>query len=474
MGQQSFRRNFLGISFGSINTGLPKDIVKQIIDAERIPIQKMEARKAKVENKEGLLADLIQRVEKLRGSIYANKGERSFQEFGVKISDESALSAVVDKNIATAGAYQIEVMQLAQKSSAISNGVADKDETFLGVGYLQYKLPNGETRDVYVDTEHSSLTGIAKLINQDSDNGMHATVINSGDESDEPWKIIIALEETGDSNEAVFPNLYLVDGEVDLWFDSERKAQDAKIKLDGFEIEIPSNKATEIIPGVTLDLKKAKLGEEITLEIFEDTNKMGEKITELVDNVNEVLKFIKEQNALDEATDTSSTLGGDLTLQTLESRIRSAVFQDVSTEAGLRKIGELGLKFQRNGLLALDQEKFQTQIDKNYKSAVQLITGRYTQEEGKISGFIDNLENMASNSLRRPGGVLSSRKEGLKSQIDQIDRRIANRQRHIERKEKVLKEKFARLEETISRIQSQGSGLAGLAGGAMNPVTQLG
>ena len=156
----------MGISFGSINTGLPKDIVQQIITAEKIPIEKLENRKGKVEAKQELLNDLIKRMENLRGTIYANKGERSFRELSQKISDESVLNLTLDKNIATPGTYQIEVMQLAQKSSAISNGVADKDKTYIGVGYLQDELPNGEVKDVYIDAEHSSLSGLAKLINQ--------------------------------------------------------------------------------------------------------------------------------------------------------------------------------------------------------------------------------------------------------------------------------------------------------------------
>ena len=32
----------MGIAFGSISTGLPKDIVKQIMSAEQIPVQNME------------------------------------------------------------------------------------------------------------------------------------------------------------------------------------------------------------------------------------------------------------------------------------------------------------------------------------------------------------------------------------------------------------------------------------------------
>lgn len=459
----------MGIAFGSINSGLPKDIVQQIIAAEKIPMKQMEARKAKIENKKSLLGDLTKRVDDLRGSVYANKSNRSFREFAVNISDDG-IGATVDKNTAVPGSYQLEVLQLAQKSSAISNGVKDKDKTYVGVGYLQYELPDGSSNEIYIDSDHATLSGISKLINGDAKNGMNANVVNSGDGSDEPWKIIITLDETGDGKKATFPNLYLVDGEMDIWFDGEREAQDAKIKLDGFEIEIPGNSTTELIPGVTIDLKKAKVGEEITLDIKEDTTKMTDKIGDLVDKINNVIAFIKEQNAMDETTDTSQTLGGDITLQTLESRLRSTVFAGVQTKFGSKRIGDLGLTFQRNGMLKLDNDKFQANLDNNLEMVGQVVNGIYTIEGGKVNGFIDNLDQLISDATKRPGGILSSRSEGLKSQISNIDRRIATKERQIKRKEEHLKAKFARLEETISKIKNQGAGLAGMG----NPVQQLG
>lgn len=459
----------LGIAFGSINSGLPKDIVQQIMVAEKIPIQKLEERKGKIESKKSLLTDLMKRVDDLRGTVFATKSERSFREFSVNVSGDG-VSATVDKNTAEPGTYQIEVLQLAQKSSAISNGVEDRAKTNIGVGYLQYDLPNGDSKEVYIDEDHATLDGIAKLINGDSDNGMKGTVVDSGDGSDEPWKIIITLDQTGDGQKASFPNLYLIDGEVDIWFDGEREAQDAKIKLDGFELEIPSNSTSDLIPGVTLDFKKASVGDEMTLDIKEDTAKMTDKIDELVANINNIISFIKEQNQMDETTDTSRTLGGDITLQTLESRLRSTVFTGVKTEYGPKRIGDLGLTFQRDGKLKLDKDKFQAALNKNIDMVTQVVNGSYTIEGGKVRGFVDNLDKLVGDALKKPGGILSSRKNGLDTKIRQIDRRIETKERQIKRKEENLKMKFARLEETISRIKTQGSGLAGLS----NPVQQLG
>ena len=453
----------MGISFGSINSGLPKDIVQQIIEAEKIPIQQMETRKSKISDKKNLVQQLSTLVENMRGEILKNKNARSLRELAVNTGDTKNIAVTADKNVADPGKYQLEVVQLAQKSSAISNGVEDKDKTYVGVGYIKAILPNGDTKEIYVDEQHATLSGIAKLINGDAELGMKANVVNDGKDSDEPFHLIVSMNDTGDGNRVEFPYLYLVDGEVDLHFEQERPAQDAKVKLDGFEIEVPNNKANDLIPGVTIDLKKAQPGEEINIEITEDVAKVGGKINSLIDNMNAVLKFIKDQNSLDEKTDTSRTLGGDSTLTTIESRIRSAVFTSVNTDSGPMRMGDLGVTFQRDGLLKFDQAKFEAALSKDYKSVSQTLTGKYSLEGGKSKGFIDILDEAAQTMLMQPNGVLTTRKGGLTSQINQIDRQIANRQRTIAQKEEILKAKFARLEETISKIKGQGAGLAGFA-----------
>jgi len=463
----------LGISFGSINSGLPKDIVQQIVEAEKIPMRQMEARKDKIESKKSLVAQLTTLIENLRGEALKNKNARSLRELKINTGESSNIAVTADKNIADVGKHSIEVLQLAGKSSVFSNGIEDKDKTYLGVGYIKAKLPNGDSKEIYVDEENANLTGIAKLINGDPSLGIKASVVNDGKSDDAPYRLILSMQDTGDANKAEFPYLYLVDGEVDLFFEEERPAQDAKIKLDGFEIEVPSNKATELIPGVTIDLKKAKPGEEISLEITEDVSKIGEKINTIFDSINNVLKFIKEQNSLDEKTDTSRTLGGDSILTSIESRIRSTIFTPIQTEKGSFRIGDFGVTFERSGLLKFDQEKFEAALSKDYKTVSQVLNGIYNPEGGgKVNGFIDNIEEVAKTLLNQPNGALPTRKAGLTSQISMIDRQIANKQRLITQKEEVLKAKFARLEETMSKIRGQGAGLAGFANPG-NPV-QLG
>jgi flagellar hook-associated protein 2 len=464
----------LSIAFGSINTGLPKDIVKQIISAEQIPIQKMEERKGKIQEKQKLVNQMTDLMQKVKDNLAKNSSAQSLKELKVDTNNEM-IGVTFDKNVADVGNYQLEVVQLAQKSSAMTSGFADKDESYVGVGFIQYSLPSGDTKEIYVDSDNASLTGIAKLINADTASGMRATVVNDGSGSDTPWRLIVSVPETGDASKAEFPSMYFIDGEQDLYIEFERAARDAKIKVDGFEIEVPENKVKDVIPGVTIDLKKAKPGEEFSLQVGDDKQAVTGKIGDLVESLNEVLKFIHTQNSIDEKTDTSKTLGGDMILQTIESRIRSEIFKDSLTEAGYRRLGDIGITFQRDGMLALDQKKFEAALSENYKVVSQVLTGYNTPEGGRHPGFVERFGKMVEDSLRSPDGVLSSRKRSIQTNIEQIDRRIDQRQRIIEQKERNLKDKFARLEETMSRIKSQGAGVAALGSAAdVNPVQQLG
>ncbi len=461
----------MSISFGSIATGLPKDIVQQIMAAERVPLQKMEERKGKIDGKKGLVGELIELAEKMRGTILKNGNERSLRELKVETNDD-IVGVTTDKNIAEPASYQFEVVSLAQKSSAMTSGFADPEESYIGVGFIQYTLPDGSEKSIYVDSDNASLKKVAKLINSDKENGLRASVVNDGSGSDTPWRLILSLEKTGDANLANFPYFYFVDGEQDLYLEFERPAQDAVVKLDGFEIELEGNKAENLIPGVTIDLKKAKPGEEFSIQIGEDTAAISEKINEFVQSINGVLQFIKTQNTMDENTDTSRTLGGDIMLQSLEGRLRGAIFKDVQTDWGPKKLSDLGIKFERSGLLGFDQKVFDNTLSGNFQMTAQILTGTF-KDGIKTDGVIDNLKDVANMILRAPDGLLQSRKNSLQNNIDQIDRRISDKERHLEQKEKNLKERFARLEETVSRIKSQGAGLQALGAQAAS-IPQLG
>jgi len=139
----------LSISFGSINTGLPKDIVQQLMKAERIPIDKLNMRKQKLNDKKTLVNQLTKIVSSLKTSVLNNSNAQSLREVMVE-TDEAIVGVDLDKNVVQPGAHQIEVMSLAQRSTATTTGFADPNESYVGVGYLRYVTSDGEQKDIYL------------------------------------------------------------------------------------------------------------------------------------------------------------------------------------------------------------------------------------------------------------------------------------------------------------------------------------
>lgn len=428
----------------------------------------MEQKKAKIQEKNTLINELSKHLEELNAKVIKNINLKEFADLRVA-TDESMVSVTADKKVAIPGDYRFEVVKLAQKSSALSSGFADKDKSYVGVGFLEYFLPNGESQSIFIDKEDATLSGVARLINSDPNIGMKANVINDGSGSENPWRLLISLEDTGKGNRAEFPYLYFVDGERDLYIDEERKADNAVVRLNGFLIEAPSNQIQSLIPGVSIELNRAEEGKEFNLKITNDLDASTAKVYEIVDNLNGILKFVNVQNAMDQNTDTSRTLGGDVILQNMEQKLRSLIFTPIETEFGQRRISDLGVTFQKDGLLAVDKNKFQAKISGNFKEVAQILYGKTADKNQKTPGFINHLDTFVKSNLKIPDGTVHLKRKGLRDNIDTIDKKIENTQRLIGQKEVILRNKFANLEREISKIKGQGNGMASIAGGKPGP-----
>ncbi len=439
-----------GVTLGPIASGLPPDLVPRLVEAERQPIHQLEAKKANEEAKLKLVQDLLSRVSGVGAGISELNRFKKFRDLMATNGRPDLMDVAVDKSLADKGTYQIEVKQLAGRSSMMSNGLPDPDETQVGVGYFSYTLPNGDTKEVYIDEDNSTLNGIANLINRQKGLNLNAIVVDDGTGSDNPWRLIVTHTGSGEINDAEFPDFYFLDGDEDFYLDKERMAQNSVLSVNGFDVEFQGNKITTLLPGVTIDLKDAAPGKEFTLNITEDMKSIRGKIEGMVKNINEVLTFIQNQNKLDKDSNTVNTLGGDVTLQTLEYRVRSLVMGPLPTEYGNVRLGDLGIQFNRAGLLDINGQKLERSLNENFDAIAQFFTGIEDDDTGFASKMSDTIKGMTEAQ-----GVVASRADGIKARIKQIDREIETKERQVETTEKNLKEKYAKLESTIAKLKGQ-------------------
>lgn len=449
------------ITFGSINTGLPPNIVEQIIDAERIPVKNMLKQKEKSEAKLKLVEDLSTKVADIRKGLGELANTRGFSDIKLISGDPNIVQGTVDPNGYQVGNWNIEVVELAKKAAAVTNGFPDKDKTTIGTGYFRFVTPEGK-KDVYVNSGSNTLEGAARAINA-AKVGVRASVIN--DRKDKAYKLVLASDGVGEDKKVEYPRIYMLDGDQDIYFDSDVEAKNGVVKVDGLEFEIADNVLKDVIPGVTLELKSAAPGKSVNLSIKEDTEVVSGKIKTFVDGLNGVLQFVQAQNKMDKSTDTSKTLGGDSLVRSVEQRIRSLIQSpQYGVRGGINTLNQIGITFNRNGLLDFDQKKFNIVLANNADAVQSFFVG-----DGFQTGLIAAVKREVTNLLNPAFGPLTNRSKGLKDKIDQYDQRIEQKEKQLVKREEILRNKFARLEDTMSKLKAQGAAVGGMAQTQLTP-----
>ncbi|MBX2988604.1 MAG: flagellar filament capping protein FliD [Bdellovibrionaceae bacterium] len=438
-------------------SGLPPDIVEQIMNAEKIPVKNLEVKKVKQEDTLKLVGDLETKISDITKNLGELVGTRGFSDAKFVSGDPNILEGSVDPSQAVTGEYSVEVLQLAQKPGAMSNGFPDKDQSQLGVGYLRFNTPNG-TKEVYIKGSNSTLEGVAKQVNN-SGLGLRATVVNDRKDSENPFKLLITGLATGTDEKVEFPTVYMLDGDQDFYFDQSKAAQNAKIKLDGFEMEVPDNVVDSLIPGVTLDLKQAAPGREVRVSVKENLEVISGKVKSFVDAYNAALGFIQNQHKLQKSNsgkESLGPLGGDSLVRNIENRLRRIIqAPQYGTESPIQRIMELGIEFNRNGTLNFSEEKFNKALTANPKGVAAFLRG-----DGFNVGFVPTLKREIGFMMNGQFGAIAQRKKGLQDKVETLNKQIDNKERQLEKREDQLRKKFADLETKMSKINQQGSSLA--------------
>lgn len=440
------------------NMQLARSFAK-VAQLEEKSLTKFDEKSQKIENQLKLVQDLKSRFSKVKDALSPFKSPNDFRDLkGVSSSPEIIDFGAIDKTLAKVGTYEFEVLNLANTNSIMTYGFPDRDKTEVGVGYISFKTPAGEKRDVYIGTDDNSLDGVAKAINR-AGLGITANVVNDGTDADAPWRLVIAGEGTGWREDFEWPEFYLLDG--DLEFDKERtrNAKSATIRFNGHPIMADENTLKELLPGVNINLKDAVPGKTIKLDVRPDYEKIQEKAQGFVTGMNEVLSFIQNQNQLgaDSRKDPTKALGGDVGLKAIESRMRNLIQlteNELGSGAKVKRLRDVGIVFNRNGTLDFDSEKFQKNLEENFDEVSTLFAGT-----SPVSGFANEMLALVEGVVRRGDGMVSIKEDALKERIDRVE---VEKERATERAQKRLEKvrrDFGRADAALAEMQNMSASL---------------
>ena len=256
--------------------------------------------------------------------------------------------------------------QLAQSQTVATRSFANADAV-VGGGTLRVQMgtvnedgtsftADGERKALEITVpENATVKDIRDIINR-SNSGVSANLINDGNgvrlmlTGSSGAKNAFEISASGNGLDALNVSATAQAGANG----SQRTqvARDAKMQLNGLDVSSASNKVTDMIEGVTFNLKKA---DNAPVNITVETNKesLKEDVENFVKAYNKVNSLIAEQTKYDPATKKAGTLQGNATLVRIQQQVRSLV-RAQDDGSGL---ASAGFELDRNGALSIKEAK---------------------------------------------------------------------------------------------------------------------
>lgn len=352
-------------------------IVDALVDAERAPQQTtIEKDIATNQVSVSAYAQIKSSLSTLKTSLAAMEGQNGF---AASSSTTDVTLTVTDSSKLSANSFNIDVNQLADFQTTVFSGFADRTSN-IGGGVLTFDLGVWDTGagtltpdpdrqiSVTIDPEASSLNDIADAING-AGSSLIANVINNGDDT---FSLIIkgqtgeengfSIDVTEDASGAGLGALAATTYDPAIIVQT---AQNAEFDLDGVAIERSSNKITDLIDGVRLDLNSETTSTgQITIEL--DRTSAFVKMSNFMDALNGTMNLLTAVSAPGINGSEAGPLSGDASIRALKSRLAQFSTTPLTNYDGSTFfLANFGLQTERNGSLSLDQDKFDNFFDAN-------------------------------------------------------------------------------------------------------------
>ncbi|MEG8945545.1 flagellar filament capping protein FliD [Rosettibacter firmus] len=221
----------------------------------------------------------------------------------------------------------------------------------------------------------------------------------------------------------------------------------AKLTLNGVNVERNSNVITDLITGTTLSLKSVMQASDTDVEINvnNDVTKVKEKINDFITKFNDVYKFIK-----DKSKTTDSTRGlfvSDTTASSLLNILSTIAYSPVTGIPAneINTLSKIGISFNvDSGLVLSDSSQLEDAIENNLDQLINLFT--YSTE-----GIAVKLYNRIDPYLGT-NGYIAKAKSNYDSTISSLNDSISAAQKSIDKSAEILRAKYQKMQMQLSEL----------------------
>lgn len=455
------------VQFGGLITGLDtKALIAGLVAAESRPITNLQGQKTLLQLRGGVYGALASALGGLKSAAQGLSLGNDFNKRAASSSDATLLTVSAD-GTAQIGNSTVTVDQLARAQSVQSVTFTSQTES-IGTGTLTIQT-GAATSTINIDATNNTLAGLRTAINS-SGAKVNASIVNVGSSAVPDFRLVVQSKDTGIANAVTVSGT--LTGGTDPFAGRGQVVQaavDSVFAVNGLKLTRSGNTISDVLPGVTLKLLREGNHDGVidatdptgTATISGDTSAIGDSIKKFIDSYNAVNKIVNDQFALNPDTKRQGALAGDASLRGVISRLRRELSAPGGTSAGLTFLSDVGISFQKDGSLTLDDSKLTKALDTDPTGVSNLFTLVQNGIGKRIPDAVDDF-------IGAVNGVLTSRQKGVQSNIDRIDQNIARETARVTALQDRLTQQFSALEKIVSQLKSQGDfltqQLAGLNG----------
>lgn len=401
----------MGLSSAGIGSGLDvTNIVSQLMSIEQRPLTALTTKQSDYKAKLSAFGSIQSGIASFQSTLKKLSDPKNLQTIKATAADTSVLGTSGGAG-AVPGDYSIEVTKLAQSQKLASAGQLNA-QAVVGTGTLTFDFgtisggtlgtdgkysgstftSNGAgSKQVTIDSSNNTLNGIRDAINSASI-GVTASVINDGGAT--PYRLALSNSQTGEassmkisvSGEAALGSLLDHDPTGSQALTQTVAAQNAALKVDGLDISKSSNTFSDVVPGVTLTLKKTNAGSPTNLSVTRDTNAVKANVQEFVDGYNKLTGSLKSLSSYDMTSKKGAALYGDSSVRNMLTQLRGVVTGTVSGGASsLTRLSDAGVSYQSDGTLKLDNTQLQKVIDTQFDQLPGLFAASGSSSDSQVS-----------------------------------------------------------------------------------------
>jgi flagellar hook-associated protein 2 len=436
-----------------------KALAEQLVEAERAPRKAIiDGRIEKTEARISGLSALRFGLSELRTAFAGLNDQSDFATLSSRISQPAAFAVTAGAS-AQAARYSINVTSIAAPQQSASAGYAAADTRLNGgnttnPATFDLDITVGSAAPQTVSVADDTPAGVAAAITN-AGLGLTARVINTGVGAT-PHRIVV----TGEDGTAKSFSIALASGEtaaVDFSGLPLQPATDAVIEVNGLPITRGSNTIDDVIPGLTFSLYAPTSGA-ATLDMTRDTTGAKDKIKALVDAYNvfeDVLQVVSDRDSEDE--EFGGTLAGDSLIGTVRAMMRKLITSDSSTPgADLRAGRNVGLAFDRDGRLTLDESKLDAALANQYDQVVRLFSAD-TNNQSPLSTAPAGLAGDAMvkiDGLLKPTGLIQAQATSATAMADRYRDQLEALESRMEKLLARYTSQFAAMDSLVGQTNS--------------------